>query len=245
MGPIQVGFCKYSNFFVFLESGCFSIGRILNKNKNKRGFSLLAQAANYCRGRYTRNLFANQKSLIQLRFVFFSSKLVSSHIHYFNVHLPKYSTTTIILQYFVKFFQYISFFLFSKVFKEHIMIHYLYRIFLYNAPSLLIAPPSLYLCKISGFYIPLNSQHQFWDKEKQCVLALPQSNTVREIKKSKQGMTVLITDELKLQKYKINLYRFFKFKVCFKYFKLSPLYILASEIKAKCPLSPISTGLKG
>ena len=48
-----------------------------------------------------------QKTLIQLGFIFFSSKPVSVHIHYFNISLPKYSTTTMILQYFVIFYQYI------------------------------------------------------------------------------------------------------------------------------------------
>ena len=96
-----------------------------------------------------------------------------------------------------------------------------------NAPSLLIAPlPLLYLCKvhISGFYIPLNSQN-LCDSEKWCVLVLPKRILLTRNKENKNKTWQFWSQtHWNLQKYEIKLHNFFRFKVCFKYFKLSRHY---------------------
>ena len=72
---------------------------------------------------YTGNPLAIRKTLISLCFVYFSSKPVSSNIHYFNINLLKYSTTTNILQYFVILYRYIRCFVLKRL-KKHIAVHY-------------------------------------------------------------------------------------------------------------------------
>ena len=113
----------------------------------------------------------------------------------------------------------------------------IYRIYWNKRPSLLIAPPPSSLPLQSSYFGVLHPSQQptpLRDSEKWCVLVLPKriSRTRNKENKNKTWQFWSQT-HWNLQKYKIKLYNFFKFKVYFQYFKaVSPLYMLTSEIKA-------------
>ena len=103
-------------------------------------------------------------------------------------------------------------------------IYKIYTIFIsINAPSLLVAPPPALPLQSSYFGVLHPSQQpaplRFRDSKKRCVLVLPQSNTAYEkIRKSQQDKAIMVTNAS--AKIRDTLYNFFKFKVCFLYFKL-------------------------